>query len=161
MSDSTVHQLSVKYVDLHRGFDERDDLIQKRIEMREQQIARLQKKLKRNEGTRPSWIECLVKPIAEQLIDLFPGYTYEISGPFGMNSRTSIWFNPGKTTSESSYYITFVPGNLDNGELMIEDSETDTGQFPSGSMGELNGDNHPHIPIPNTMKIEELLKWVK
>lgn len=155
-----ISKLSQEYVNNYDEYSQKTNELVAKIEMRKQQIVRLENRLNKHGETRPSWIDSILKPIAEELVKHYPGCYYEIAGPFGMNNRTSIWIKH-PTKIDEPHYITFIPGNLRDGEILIEDTETDTGYYKKGTLGELNGDNHPHIPIPNDMKIEDLIKWIK
>lgn len=136
--------------------------IKARIEQREKQIERLKKKLDKL----PGWTDALLKPIAEELIKQFPDRYYDILGPFGLSSETAIHFyrigvdEKHKFDGDNCISITFRPGNLENGELRLVDHKTNTGEFREGTLGEMNGMNHPTIPLSPDTTIEELLKWV-
>ena len=136
--------------------------IEAKIKQREKQIERLKKKLDKL----PNWTEALIKPIAEELIKHFPDRRYEILGPFGLSSEIAIHFyrigvnEPNLFDGDNCISITFRPGDLDKGELRLVDHKTNTGEFREGTLGALNGMNHPTIPLSPDTTIEELLKWV-
>lgn len=136
--------------------------IRARIKQREKQIERLKKKLDKS----PFWGESLIKPIAEELVKHFPDRYYDILGPFGMTAEISIHFyrigvdDKQKFDGDNCISITFRPEDLDKGELRIADCKTNTGEFREGTIGEMNGMNHPTIPLSPDTTIEELLKWV-
>lgn len=136
--------------------------IEAKVKQREKQIERLKKKLDKL----PFWQDALIKPIAEELIKHFPDRRYEILGPFGLSSETAIHFyrigvdEKHKLDGDNCISIAFRPGDLDKGELRIADRKTNTGEFRAGTIGEMNGMNHPEIPLSPDTTIEELLKWV-
>lgn len=136
--------------------------IEAKIKQREKQIERLKKKLKKL----PFWQDALIKPIAEELIKHFPDRRYEILGPFGLSSETAIHFyrigvdEKHKFDGDNCISITFRPEDLEKGELRLVNHKTNTGEFREGTIGEMNGMNHPTIPLSPDMTIEELLKWV-
>lgn len=136
--------------------------IRARIEQREKQIERLKKKLDKL----PFWQDALIKPIAEELIKQFPDRCYDILGPFGLSNETAIHFyrigvdEKHKFEGDNCISITFRPGNLEKGELRLVDHKKNTGEFRKGTIGEMNGMNHPTIPLSPDTTIEELLKWV-
>jgi hypothetical protein len=113
------------------------------------------------------WSELLIKPLSIQLTKHFPNRTVEILGPFGLSCEVSIWFKK-KGLDEKKLFgtkdgvksITFRPGDLDKGELRIVKTEEDDGTCHKGSIGELNGFNHPTITITSDMTINDLLKYV-
>jgi hypothetical protein len=103
----------------------------------------------------PSWIDEMLKPIAELMIKEpeLEGYTYEIFGPFGMGARTSIHFKKDAVT----HILEFEPGDLEDCKLYLVDFNTDTKRWKQGSIGELNGMNNPRFGIPGSIK--ELVRW--
>lgn len=158
MESKTIGEISQPYVE-QRQVEAR---IRARIEQREKQIERLKKKL----GKLPFWKEALIKPIAEELIQHFPGRRYEILGPFGLSAEVGVHFyrigvdEKHLFDGDNCISISFRPGDLEKGELKVVDSKTNTGEFREGTIGALNGMNHPEIPLSPDMTIEELLKWV-
>ncbi len=108
----------------------------------------------------PSWIDCIVKPIAELLVKKIKNRYYEILGPFGMTHETAIHFyiNGSEGDIKTCRSIDFRPINLEKGEIRIVDYDNDTNRFKKGTMGEVNGMNYETIPMPET--IDELLKYV-
>ena len=116
----------------------------------------------------PSWIEMVVEKIAKEMQKEFPDRHFEILGPFGMNNETSIHFYKNgigekeKFARDNCLNIAFVP-SFDNGsfELAILDTETDTHEFPDGSIAALNGANHPKIPILPSLEVRQLCEIIK
>jgi len=136
--------------------------IEGRIEQRKAQIVRLQKKLDKLGWV--SWIDEIIKPIAEMLIKKMPDRYFEIFGPFGMNSETSIHFYKNGVTNNNRFdgdnckSITFRPRNLDIGELVLVDYSEDTHQYKEGTLAELNGENYRTVPMKKS--IDELFSWM-
>ena len=97
----------------------------------------------------PSWIDCIVKPIAELLVKKMKNRHYEILGPFGMTCETSIHFyiNGSKGDIKNCRSINFRPIDLEEGRIEIVDYDSNT-----------NGINYETIPMPDT--IDELLEYV-
>lgn len=154
----TVGTLTMPYLKQRQKENE----IRTKIEQREKQIERLKKKLDKL----PFWQDALIKPIAEELIKQYTDRYYEILGPFGLSSETSIHFyrigvdEKHKFDGDNCISITFRPGNLEKGELRLVDHKKNTGEFREGTLGALNGMNYPTIPLSPDTTIEELLKWV-
>ena len=146
-------QLAKEYVKKHNSYTAERDKINNRIEQRNQQIKRLKKKLHNLEH--PSWIDELVKPIAEAMVKKMPDRYYDILGPFGICSATSIHFyKSGVERSkrlDNCKSITFRPADLENGKITIVDYSQDTGQFRKGTIGEINGMNYPEIPLKRSI----------
>jgi len=159
-------EISNRYVLLYKQHSE----LEKQAEA---QLERLEKRLERVKAQRskvykefPSWLDELVKPIAELLAPHFPNYHYHILGPFGICSETAIHFYENgideKTLWEGGHIksITFVPLDLSKGKIAIRDYSVDTGKFPKNTIGEKNGMNHPNIDIPDNADAEWLLKYI-
>jgi len=114
----------------------------------------------------PSWVEKVIKPIAKELGDTMPDREVEILGPFGLGHEIAIHFlkagidrdqmfdKPGNVRS-----ITFRPTGFDAFTLGVVDYGTNTGQFPKGSIGEINGGNHPVVPV-DEMEVADLVKFI-
>jgi hypothetical protein len=45
--------------------------------------------------------------------------------------------------------------------LFVRNFEQDTREYQKGSIGEMNGMNHPDILLDNNMDVNELKKYVK
>lgn len=137
-----------------------------RIEAQKKRLERKQARL-----VFPGWISGIVGPIAEVLCERLPGYRWEVLGPFGLCSETSVHFYKIGLTHEELWSeegrkagsiksITFVPVDLAKGEIMIRDESKNTGEFKKETIGELNGMNHPNVSIPEGVDIEWLLMYV-
>ncbi len=124
----------------------------------ETEIKELQGKLERLNC--PSWIDEIIKPIAELLVKKMKNRYYEILGPFGMCSTTSIHFyiNGNKNQLENCRSINFRPVDLEIGKIEIVDYDNNTNEYKKGTIGEVNGMNYRTIPMPDT--IYKLLEYV-
>ena len=124
---------------------------------------RLQEKYKLKEAKLkyPHWMENVLRPLGEELIANFPGSTFEVSGPFGMDCETSISLT-GKN-KECLAFLQFVPVHRNNLPitLHLRDYSVDTKRFPAGSIGAMNGGNHPSISIPTDVTIKWFLDKIK
>lgn len=113
----------------------------------------------------PSWVDDIVKPIAERMTKEMPDRTYDILGPFGMGSRTSIHFykkgieEKDKFKGDNCLSITFEPGDLERGEIKLVDYTVNLHRFAEGTIGEMNGFNYPIVAMKNTIK--ELVDFMK
>ena len=109
-----------------------------------------------------SWIDDIIKPIAEEMIKSLPNRHYEILGPFGLGSTVSIHFKKTKTEDlldGATLSISFRPVNLETGKIEIIDYSRDLGIYGKNTLGALNGFNFPGIPMPD--KINDLLVFMK
>lgn len=129
------------------------------IAIAKEKLEELQKK--QNRLLSPDWIEYLVKPIVD---DLRAHYTeaekIDVYGPMGLSCTVSInilrkdFPSPGKRTR-----IHLRPDfSQDKYCLGIVDYETNTNQYPPGSIGEENGMNYSTIPMFDTL--EELIAYL-
>lgn len=152
-----LREISEPYISNLEAYRAEDERIDKQIE-------RL--KRKKNKLVHPFWIDQLVKPIAEFLLPLLPGYDrYEILGPFGICCETAIHFiaegTDHKADREEFFNrlksITFTPGDLAKGELSYRNYSVDTGEFAKGTLGAINGMNHPDTLIDPDFDLTELL----
>ena len=134
------------YVERLTHYDRERNRLKGEIATRSNQLDKLE---------RPFWIDDIIRPIAEHLIEQpeFADRTYDILGPFGIGSRVSIHlYKKGvpeelKFKDENCVSITFEPGNLQAGEIMIVDRSRNLKKFASGTIGELNGFNYPTVPM--------------
>ena len=80
----------------------------------------------------------IVRPIAEEMQEDFPDRHFEILGPFGLHSEVSIHFYKNGVSEKEKFdgdnclSITFVPIDLNDEELAILDTETNTHEYPEG-----------------------------
>jgi len=109
----------------------------------------------------------IVKPIAEEMQKDFPDRHFEILGPFGLHSEVSIHFYKNGVSEKEKFdgdnclSITFVSIDLNDAELAILDLETNTHDYPEGSIAAMNGANHPRVPILSFLEIGQLSEIMK
>lgn len=130
----------------------------RRLEAKHERLAE-KYKVSRYKLKYPHWMEYYLTPLAEELIKHFPDSNFHISGPFGMDCETSITIKGEDSTLLA--FLQFVPGNLDEGELFLRDYTVDNGRFAKGSIGAMNGMNHPNISIPQEATIEWFLEKIR
>ena len=136
-----------------------------RVEQAKEKREQAERELKALDNK--NWLDLMVRPLAKQIAKHFPNREVEILGPFGLGSRVSVWFKM-KGVSEKKIHdkkggikaITFQPGELDKGELYVVNEKEDNGSCPKGSIGQINGFNHPTMVITPNMTIKDLLKYV-
>lgn len=99
-----------------------------------------------------------LQPLAEALLPYFPGARFQISGPFGLGSTSSIAFvsdAPDADEGEPQGFLQFRlegEGNV----LGYLDPCSDNGRYPAGSIGRLNGLHHQVHPIRADMPLADL-----
>jgi hypothetical protein len=103
-----------------------------------------------------SWIEEIIRPLAEELTKQAPDRDWSIIGPQGLAARVHVQFiRKGLTgytrfEKDNCLSVTFEPGDLNKGEVLLVDYETYTEKFPKGTIGEINGFNFPTIACPDS-----------
>ncbi len=152
------------YLEKDRKFEEEKNRTEDRIEMRQKQIKRLERKLEKTGWI--SWVTEIVEKLAVELSPFFPDRNWQRLGPFGLGCQTSIHFRKKEYTGDefdgdNTISITFEPIELKEGKLGIVDYETDLKKYSPGTLGYINGMNHPVIPIEQDITLEELAKFVK
>ena len=133
------------------------------VEFRRMQkkYERLQEKYRLKEAKLkyPHWMENVLQPLGEELVANFPGSTFEVSGPFGMDCETSISIHGNN--KECLAFLQFVPDHGDTIVLKLRDYTIDTKRFMPGSIAAMNGMNQPDIPIPADVTIQWFLDKIK
>lgn len=142
-----------------RELEKKRAAIDKKIAERRAQIERLEKRRERLLGV--SWVEGIVEPLAAALASL-TGLLWEIYGPFGLRSATSIYLREDMSrsiTEQTTRSIHLVPmHNKDGGYILHYETGEIDGSYQKGSLGELNGMNRKTAPLPDTIEeIEKLL----
>ena len=98
------------------------------------------------------WSKILAGALRDQIQAHYPGLTVELCGPFGLGSHMLISvYEDNITTSYDDHYsqdnftgsITICPGDLDEGELRLVNTKENTNQYSQGTLGAVNGLNHP------------------
>ena len=129
------------------NFDNQRNLLNEKIHKKQQKIDKLLKGVqklneKKENLNYPNWIDDLVKPLAEELKIKLNAYCYEIFGPFGLRSETSIYlYTREPKNHEESYHVPFytislLPRDLKNGVLYYDTGE-EKGGYEENSIGYL------------------------
>lgn len=133
-------------------------------------IVKHQKRLKKLQE-KGGWYQQVLVPLAEALSKEL-NMPYDIYGPFGLGSETSIFFFPsgkiGSLVNEDTYGITLHPSfrPTDDYSIPFEDRfylTYNTGEkineHPEGTIGCLNGFNNMEAELPDDL--EKILEIVK
>lgn len=109
------------------------------------------------------WHVALIEPIVEALRESDRFESVESAGPFGLNARVMFKCRPvpfeGKDltmTLEPCLEISSFGSCLGWVDYSI-----DTGDYAKGTIGALNGGNHPVSPVPLSMRIDDVDGWVE
>jgi len=110
----------------------------------------------------PDWIEEIVKPMATEVRDaLYPDREVKVSGPAGICARAHV-----DLVTKNGWHLAFnvEPDDLDKGEFGTRDysrkyPESDCRHFKPGTIGEANGMNYVHVPMPKDATGRWFLKY--
>jgi hypothetical protein len=127
--------------------------LEAKIALKEKQIERLKKRVENNY---PYWTDNLIKPLMEEVEKRMPELTFEDKKyvPMGLCCRVSIF----PMFKEKTLMLSFIPGNLENGELRIEPGERNDQVYSTGSIAELNGFGKVSVPVTSVKQIVSLLR---
>lgn len=102
----------------------------------------------------------MVQQLAALLEPYFPQHKLYVLGPFGLTNQMAIHVNDpagdadGRTLTVGS--MAFRP---DSGRLKRVDHTRNTGEYPAGSIGAINGLNYTEAELPDSIgAIAELLR---
>ena len=153
------------YIKKHSAFCTEQKCLRDQLDELDKRKEAVKNQLQKLDG--PWWGDEIIKRIARQLIKQMPDRRFEILGPLGLGATTSIHFykkglkgNELFSNRDNCRSITFRPRDLDNGEIVIVDENTDTKKHPVNSIGEMSGFNHPEIEIDVDIDVSELMKYV-
>lgn len=130
-----------------------------------QQIERAQKRLKKMDASPQSnWIDSLIKPLAKELMAATGKKMFDVMGPFGLMSETSIWLfdTEEQRAAVDVLSLTFRP-DLHNPEenpfgIKVKDYSNKTEDYAFKTIGAINGMNFPSIIPPADATIEWFVK---
>ena len=161
-----LSEFQSEYVAAYSSYKAESDRLEAKIEEREAQIERL--KARRESLACPTWIDALVKPIADLLAAEYPDRDCAMLGPHGICARVSLHlYRKGLSDTvrfqDGNYLsITFEPGDLGMGELRLVDYTQHTRAVAPNTIGEVNGMNHPSIPMTDEMMDGAWLRaWIE
>jgi len=128
------------------------DALQAQIDRAEKRITRLRAKQDALPGV--SWLDEIVHPLGER-ISAQLGLPYEVYGPFGIGSRTSLYFREDMTksiTEQPIKVITLQPkNNAQRGFTVHYETGEQTGAYAKDSHGDANGLNQATKELPDSI----------
>lgn len=103
------------------------------------------------------WIDWIRKALVEALSEVFEGrhVEIEVSGPMGLGSHISVAAMPlvrGIHTRPWKHVM--LSFSVNPVSLAVVDYGKDTGEYEKGTIGEINGFNHPKIYPPKDATLE-------
>ncbi len=131
--------------DLKRRFSRR----QRRHAAVRDQVQRLKEKLERMKA--PYWVDVLVRPVAEAIADRLECEA-EILGPFGIGCEVRVSFK----TTKGQQSLAVRPTHDDDTTmgLAIVDYSANTSEYKAGTLGAINGLNHPAHSVPDDADLD-------
>lgn len=103
----------------------------------------------------PNWFKEILEVWVEKLHSHYPKFEFIVSNPHGLGCISWIdVLQSGKRVGTAA----FVPGDLSIGEICWKDFSESSGEYPSGSIGDLNGMNYPEREIPRQAGLPWLFK---
>lgn len=135
-----------------KAYIKRGDKLEKQIE----ELTKKKERLRFNSGLRE-----LFKPFAEELKKRFKANIIEWYGPFGMCASQTIYFmkGPSKDICKKGNVLGSICFVSSSGGYAIRNEKVDNKSFSSGTLGAMNGMNHPEIDFTDKMNINWLYKW--
>ncbi len=162
---SSIEEIRIRYSQKLTRHKNIEEYIEKRITQREQQTERLKAKLKNHNKSYPYWTEDLLRPVIDKIKQHLPEWVCEDDRltPMGLGARVSVFFTrkatdtTGKSNSPKYLYVTFLPGDLTNAQLLYETGKKKN-RFASGTIGEINGFNNA---IKEVKSIDEIVQFLR
>tara|TARA_R110000772_G_C13310268_1_gene440074 strand:+ start:17119 stop:17595 length:477 start_codon:yes stop_codon:yes gene_type:complete len=145
----TLQQIKENYVTKRNEIKK----IKARIEQREAQIQRLQKKRWRREEDN-HWTQNVLRPIMDLVKTKFPNLVWNDFNytPMGMRNAVSVFARHKDTPEESCIgSIVFTPNWLDGGVVHYDTKEKT--HAPNNSISDLNGFNNKTAPLTDIQQL--------
>ena len=175
---NTLQTILDEYRRKNETWEKERDYLRNRIAMREKQIERLERREHLNWSNVPSIIAeiikpiCaeIIKPICDEIVKHYPGVHYKDDiMAFGICSRKPVGFyeddgNKLFAWIEFTNQIKYEDDDytkVKSVKLFVTDIYTDTGRFGYGTIGEMNGMNHPSIPVPDDADIQWFIDFIE
>lgn len=159
-----IEEIKKSYQRKQKLYRTKQDNIREEIQKAEEKVRELEEKDRKM--TYPHSTNNYIKPLAEELLKHFKGRYYKILGPFGLTCETAIHLHKDGVEKDKMFdgdnciSVDFRPAQKDGkADLVLVNNLINRGKFAPGSIGEMNGMNHPTIPMPKTIK--ELVKFIK
>ena len=128
---------------------------EKKIKMQIEELEKKKKGLRFN-----STFDSMFHPFAEELKKRLKADSYEWYGHFGICSELTIYFTKGSRDITKKGAVVGRICFTDGGRY-IRDTTKKTYRYRKGTIGEVNGMNHPKIKVTEEMDIAWLEKWAK
>ena len=134
--------------------------IEDKIKATRLKIAKMEEKNNRLRS-KSNWINTIIIPFAKEMCIELSKAKYEILGPFGIGSETSVWFfDTAQERKDCNVWsIIFRPDyhNANPCGVLIKDYNVSYNHYDKNTIGALNGFNYPSIKPP----ADADLKWFK
>lgn len=104
----------------------------------------------------PHWMNYLIPPIARKICKAKGWDGFRLLGPAGLSCHVWVDF---VSNGKAIYGILLSDPDLDTGEMKLVNMRLDTGEYKQGTIGELNGLNHPRISVSSDFDVEDVLSY--
>jgi hypothetical protein len=138
----TFAEISEKYASTYKKLENREKALKEKLESVE----------KRKKG----WIDGVILPFIKEFAKETGAVKTRHSGPFGLGNMFHVYFT---YANGSKICLTFSPGDYTQGIFYLVDENVDTGKYKQGSIGEVNGGNHPRYEIPDYADVQWFMKY--
>jgi len=164
----TLTDCQRRYITAWKRADRKNDARRQVIEAKQAEVDAMQHAvdvLKAKPGTYPD-MEKTLQPIIEAVKVRLGAKGVKRYGPHGICFRYSYYFLKSETDDDSKQKRGDILGALyfDNDGhdgFSLRDFSKDTDEFSAGTMGELNGMNHPRVEMLEAMTFDWLVKFAK
>ena len=126
---------------------------------------RAEKRLEKHTRTYPTRSKAFIVPLAKYLMEKCGFKCYEIYGPFGITSETSLYLaNEGKNgdvkiCEVETWSLTFTRKFENDKCIPLVWTGKTTNEYAEGTVGYYNGLNNIYVPIPDD--VDELIKMLR
>jgi hypothetical protein len=161
MTNPSLDALFAGYQRRYSSAKKRRAVSQRRVRSRERRITALTKRKallqERIDATKlPYWLTEICEPLAKALSRSI-GRKIEAVGPCGIGCTVHFQYANEKLASEfGTFSIRLL--DLETGDLKLVDYDHPINEYPSGTIGAMNGLNYPTVPIP---RFEDLVRMLR
>lgn len=134
---------------LQDSYWEAQDVLRRQEQGIRQRMAALEEQIAEVRGRQVDWFQGLVHPIRDALAKRFPDGNVEALGPFGIGRNVSIdATRDGEAMGHLALRLVKQEGAY---RLHLVDTEVNTGAYAPGTIGDVNGLNHPTHALPRDL----------
>ncbi|ABM96943.1 hypothetical protein [Methylibium petroleiphilum] len=100
-----------------------------------------------------------LQPLADAVLEHFPGMAARIMGPYGLGNTASISiYDPAKGDTDGVVGWLQFRYESNDGQLSYVDLDKHSGRYPPNSLGDINGLNYEAVPLTAETTMDELVQ---